>query len=43
MNPHCPLCRDDGGTVLWRGPSCRLLLVDEPALPGYLRIVWNRK
>ena len=42
MDPHCPLCRDNGGPLLWRGAACRLILVAEPALPGYCRVVWER-
>jgi diadenosine tetraphosphate (Ap4A) HIT family hydrolase len=42
VDPRCPLCRHDGGEVLWRGPACRVVLVDEPGLPGYCRLVWNR-
>jgi len=42
MDPRCPLCRTDGGEVLWRAAACRVVLVDEPGLPGYCRVVWNR-
>ena len=42
MDPRCPLCRAPGGPLLWRGAACRLILVEDPALPGYCRVVWER-
>jgi len=40
-DPTCPLCATDGGEVLHRAPSWRLVLADEPDWPGLLRIIWN--
>lgn len=37
----CPLCREDGGTVLWRDADWRAIEVDDPAYPGFTRIIWN--
>ena len=37
----CELCREDGGLVLWRGPRCRVVHVEEPGYPGYCRVIWN--
>ncbi|MFZ9345616.1 MAG: HIT family protein [Burkholderiaceae bacterium] len=38
----CPLCSSDGGTLIWRGAFWRLISVDDPQLPGYVRLVLNR-
>jgi diadenosine tetraphosphate (Ap4A) HIT family hydrolase len=37
----CPLCSTDGGELLHRAPSWRLVLADEPDWPGLVRIIWN--
>lgn len=37
----CPLCRHDGGTVVYRTPEWRVILPDEPLWPGFTRVVWN--
>ncbi len=39
--PACPLCATDGGELLHRAPSWRLVLADEPDWPGLVRIIWN--
>ncbi len=38
----CALCSNDGGRVLWRGAYWRLVAVDDPDYPGYVRLVCNR-
>ena len=38
---RCPLCTGDGGMVLARTPSLRVVQVDEPDHPGFLRVIWN--
>jgi diadenosine tetraphosphate (Ap4A) HIT family hydrolase len=39
----CELCTNDGGELLWRDASCRVVLVvDEAGYPGYCRVVWQR-
>ena len=40
--PACPLCREDGGTVLWRDAFCRVVAADEPDYPGFCRVILNR-
>jgi diadenosine tetraphosphate (Ap4A) HIT family hydrolase len=37
----CPLCDARNETVLWRSPQARVLRVDDPAWPGFCRVVWN--
>lgn len=38
----CPLCRDDGGAVLWRDDFCRVVLAGEPGYPGLCRVILAR-
>lgn len=38
----CPLCREDGGELLWRDGFLRVVLADEPDYPGFCRVVLNR-
>lgn len=37
----CELCDQDGGEVLWRDPSCRVVYVDEPGYRGFCRVIWD--
>ena len=39
---ECELCRGAGGTLLWQDGYCRVVAVDEPGLPGFLRVVLQR-
>jgi len=44
MNPHsdrCTLCQEDGGRVIWRDASLRIIAVAGDAHPGFTRVVWN--
>jgi diadenosine tetraphosphate (Ap4A) HIT family hydrolase len=42
MTPaSCPLCQTDGGALLWRNDFCRVVRVDEPDYPGFLRVILN--
>ncbi len=38
----CELCHGAGGAVLWQNGLCRVVAVDEPGLPGFLRVVLRR-
>lgn len=42
----CVLCKDElkpnEGQLVWRGDDCRIILVNDPALPGFCRVIWNR-
>lgn len=37
----CELCVEPGGTQLWQGPQCRIVLVNEPGYPGFCRVIWH--
>jgi diadenosine tetraphosphate (Ap4A) HIT family hydrolase len=43
---NCVLCKDDlkpeEGELIWRGDDCRVILVNDPDLPGFCRVIWNR-
>jgi len=38
---NCVLCSEESGTLIWRGDDCRVVLVDDPDLPGFCRVIWN--
>jgi diadenosine tetraphosphate (Ap4A) HIT family hydrolase len=37
----CTLCRSDGGVLVVRTPLLRIVLVDDPDHPAYVRVIWN--
>lgn len=37
----CPLCDEDGGTLVLRASDLRVVLVDDPDYPGLCRVIWN--
>ena len=37
----CALCRADGGVLLVRRPQVRVVRVEDPDYPVYLRVIWN--
>ncbi|CAN7252632.1 HIT family protein [Acidovorax sp. LjRoot129] len=37
----CPLCAEDGGTLVWRGAHLRVIRPDEAGFPAFYRVVWN--
>ncbi len=39
--PACALCTGDGGEVLFRDDLLRVVLVDEPDYPGFVRVIAN--
>lgn len=41
MTTHCPLCQQDGGTVLWRNNKLRIILAEDADYPGLCRVIWN--
>ena len=42
---NCALCKEElkpeEGQLIWRGDDCRAILVNEPDLPGFCRVIWN--
>jgi len=36
----CELCDSDGGELLWRDASCRVVYIDEPGYRGFCRVIW---
>jgi diadenosine tetraphosphate (Ap4A) HIT family hydrolase len=42
---NCVLCKDElkpeEGQLIWRGDDCRIILVNDPDLPGFCRVIWN--
>lgn len=42
---NCILCKDElkpeEGALIWRGDDCRVILVNDPDLPGFCRVIWN--
>ncbi len=37
----CPLCEQPGGAVLWHNAHLRVVDVDDPAHPGFTRVIWG--
>jgi diadenosine tetraphosphate (Ap4A) HIT family hydrolase len=37
----CVFCDSEGGAVLWRDASMRVVLADEAGYPGFCRVIWN--
>lgn len=43
MNPHCVLCRDEGGVLVHQDALLRIVRVtDTPAHPAFYRVILNR-
>ena len=42
MRQTCEFCESPGGAVLWKNDLCRVVRVDEPDYPGFLRVILNR-
>ncbi|CAM4387090.1 HIT family protein [Kerstersia similis] len=39
--PACPLCQSAGGSLLWQNDDLRVIEVEMPGYPGYMRVIWN--
>ena len=43
---NCVLCKEElhseEGQIIWRGDDCRVIQVNDPDLPGFCRVIWNR-
>src|SRR6476646_699542 len=42
MDEACEFCREAGGRVLWQDALCRVVEPDEPAYPGFVRVIVQR-
>ncbi len=38
----CPLCEADGGLLVFRNESLRIIQASEVGFPAFYRVVWNR-
>jgi diadenosine tetraphosphate (Ap4A) HIT family hydrolase len=38
----CEFCASPGGPVLWQNELCRVVRVDEPDYPGFVRVILGR-
>ena len=38
----CPLCKADGGLLVFRNESLRVIQASEVGFPAFYRVVWNR-
>jgi diadenosine tetraphosphate (Ap4A) HIT family hydrolase len=38
----CIFCREDGGDILWKDDTLRVVLADEQDYPGFCRVIWNQ-
>jgi diadenosine tetraphosphate (Ap4A) HIT family hydrolase len=38
----CEFCHSPGGAVLWQNDLCRVVRVDEPDYPGFVRVILGR-
>ena len=39
---QCEFCSSPGGPVLWQNDICRVVKVDEPDYPGFVRVILGR-
>ena len=38
----CELCDHVGGTPIWEGAKCRVVLVEDEDYPGFCRVIWKQ-
>lgn len=41
-NTVCPLCEADGGLLVFRNETLRIIQASEVGFPAFYRVVWNR-
>ena len=39
FHPGCPLCETDGGLLVVRLPTCRVIRAEEPDFPAFYRVI----
>jgi len=42
LSAGCEFCASPGGPVLWQNDLCRVVRVDEPDYPGFVRVILKR-
>lgn len=42
MSQECLLCKKIDEELIWENDDLRVILVHEPSLPGFCRVIWNR-
>ncbi|HUL95488.1 MAG TPA: HIT family protein [Usitatibacter sp.] len=42
MAAACEFCDSPGGPILWQNDLCRVVRVDEPDYPGFVRVILGR-
>ena len=42
MAAACEFCASPGGPVVWQNEVCRVVRVDEPDYPGFVRVILGR-
>ncbi len=38
---NCPLCQATAETILWQDDFCRVIVIEEPDVPVFCRVVWH--
>lgn len=41
IQADCPLCQNDGGTLICRTPHYRVVFAGEQGYPAFVRVIWN--
>jgi diadenosine tetraphosphate (Ap4A) HIT family hydrolase len=40
--PACPLCDADGGLLVFRNDTLRIIQAGEAGFPAFYRVIWNQ-
>ncbi|MDY0011501.1 MAG: HIT family protein [Rhodocyclaceae bacterium] len=38
----CPLCQRSDENLIWQDQACRVIRVEDPAYPAFLRVIWHQ-
>lgn len=38
----CPLCQPSDENLIWQDQACRVIRVEDPAYPAFLRVIWHQ-
>ena len=42
IDSACPLCKADGGLLVFRNDALRIIQASETGFPAFYRVIWNR-